>query len=202
MEGKLVRLRAYEKSDLDSIMKWVNDEEVTDLLGGEMLVYPVSSIAEAKFIEAAAAPSDKQKTFVIETLTERKIHRFDFVQRDRLAESPRQHRHCDWRQVIVGQGIRHRRDADNDEARLRQDEPSSALAGRTRLQFARDRVVRKMRIQARSSAAPTPLQARQVSRHDRDGDSRERVSRPALARAVTGRFPKGSPFAGRSRCCC
>jgi RimJ/RimL family protein N-acetyltransferase len=70
MEGKLVRLRAYEKSDLDAVMKWVNDEEVTDLLGGEMLVYPVSSIAEAKFIEAAAAPSDKQKTFVIETLTE------------------------------------------------------------------------------------------------------------------------------------
>ena len=32
MEGKLVRLRAYEKSDLDSIMKWINDEEVTDLL--------------------------------------------------------------------------------------------------------------------------------------------------------------------------
>ena len=87
MEGKLVRLRAYEKSDLDAVMKWVNDEEVTDLLGGEMLVYPVSSIAEEKFIEGAAAPSDKQKTFVIETLTERKIHRRDFVQRDRLAKS-------------------------------------------------------------------------------------------------------------------
>ena len=52
MEGKLVRLRAYEKSDLDAVMKWINDEEVTDLLGGEMLAYPVSSIAEAKFIEA------------------------------------------------------------------------------------------------------------------------------------------------------
>ena len=37
MEGKLVRLRAYEKSDLDAVMKWVNDEEVTDLLGGGML---------------------------------------------------------------------------------------------------------------------------------------------------------------------
>jgi RimJ/RimL family protein N-acetyltransferase len=68
MEGKLVRLRAYEKSDLDAVMKWVNDEEVTDLLGGEMLAYPVSSIAEAKFIEAAASPSDKQKNFAIETL--------------------------------------------------------------------------------------------------------------------------------------
>jgi len=72
MEGKLVKLRAYEKSDLDALMKWVNDEEVTDLLGGEMLVYPVSSMAEEKFIEAAANPSDKQKNFVIETIAERK----------------------------------------------------------------------------------------------------------------------------------
>ena len=30
MDGKLVRLRAYEKSDLDAVMKWVNDEEITD----------------------------------------------------------------------------------------------------------------------------------------------------------------------------
>ncbi len=72
MEGKLVRLRAYEKSDLDAVMKWVNDEEVTDLLGGEMLAYPLSSIAEAKFIEAAGNSSDRQKNFAIETLAERR----------------------------------------------------------------------------------------------------------------------------------
>ncbi|MGH7925328.1 MAG: GNAT family N-acetyltransferase [Candidatus Binatus sp.] len=72
MEGKLVRLRAYEKSDVDAVMKWVNDEEVTDLLGAEMMVYPVSSIAEENFIESVTAPSDKQKHFVIETLAERK----------------------------------------------------------------------------------------------------------------------------------
>ena len=70
MEGKLVRLRAYERSDLEAVMKWVNDEEVTDMLGGEMLVHPVSSLAEEKFIEAAALPSDKHKDFVIETLAE------------------------------------------------------------------------------------------------------------------------------------
>ena len=68
MEGKLVRLRAYEKSDLDAVMKWVNDEEVTNMLGGDILAYPVSSIAEERFIEANASPSDKQKTFAIETL--------------------------------------------------------------------------------------------------------------------------------------
>jgi len=72
MEGKLVRLRAYEKSDLDAVMKWVNDEEVTDFLAGGMLTYPVSSIAEEKFIEAAAKSSDTDKSFVIETLAERK----------------------------------------------------------------------------------------------------------------------------------
>jgi RimJ/RimL family protein N-acetyltransferase len=72
MEGKLVRLRAYEKSDLDAVMKWVNDEEVTDLLGGEMLAYPVSSLAEAKFIDAAASPSDRHKDFAIETLADRR----------------------------------------------------------------------------------------------------------------------------------
>ena len=68
MEGKLVRLRAYEKSDLDAVMKWVNDEEVTDLLGGDVLAYPVSSLAEDRFIDVAANPSDRQKNFAIETL--------------------------------------------------------------------------------------------------------------------------------------
>ena len=72
MDGKLVRLRAYEKSDLDAVMKWINDEEVTDLLGGEVLAYPVSSLAEAKFIDAAASPSDRHKDFAIETLVDRR----------------------------------------------------------------------------------------------------------------------------------
>jgi RimJ/RimL family protein N-acetyltransferase len=72
MDGKLVRLRGYEKSDLDAIMKWINEEEITDLLGGEMLMYPVSSLAEERFIDAAANPSDKQKNFAIESLAERR----------------------------------------------------------------------------------------------------------------------------------
>ncbi len=72
MEGKLVRLRAYEKSDLDSIMKWINDEEVTDFLAGGMLTYPVSSITEEKYIESTAQSSDTNKSFAIETLAEQK----------------------------------------------------------------------------------------------------------------------------------
>lgn len=70
MDGRLVRLRAYEKSDLDSIMKWINDEEVTDFLGGGMLTYPVSSITEEKYIESTAQSSDTNKSFAIETLAE------------------------------------------------------------------------------------------------------------------------------------
>jgi RimJ/RimL family protein N-acetyltransferase len=72
MDGKIVRLRGYEKADVDAIMKWINDEEITDLLGGDMLVYPVSAIAEEKFIEASAGPSNTQKNFAIETIAEGK----------------------------------------------------------------------------------------------------------------------------------
>jgi hypothetical protein len=28
MEGKMVRLRAYEKSDIDSVMRFINDPEL------------------------------------------------------------------------------------------------------------------------------------------------------------------------------
>src|SRR5882672_9909700 len=38
MEGKLVRLRRYEPSDLDELMRFVNDEEFAiETLGGEYL---------------------------------------------------------------------------------------------------------------------------------------------------------------------
>ncbi len=74
MEGKLVRLRGYERTDLDAVMKWINDEEVTQFLGGEILALPQSSIAEMKFIEASAGrvPSSADQSFVIETLADRK----------------------------------------------------------------------------------------------------------------------------------
>ncbi len=68
MDGKLVRLRAYEKSDVDATMKWVNDEEVKQFLGSGTLTYPVSRIAQEHFIEHASQPADDRKTFAIETL--------------------------------------------------------------------------------------------------------------------------------------
>jgi len=71
MDGKLVRLRGYERSDLEAVMKWLHDEEVTQFIGGA--VFPASTLEEGKFIETAAAGTDvANKVFVIETLSERK----------------------------------------------------------------------------------------------------------------------------------
>jgi RimJ/RimL family protein N-acetyltransferase len=72
MEGDLVRLRGYEKSDIEAVMIWVNDEEVTRFLLSPALRYPVSSLAEEKFIESAADPSSPDRIFVIETVADRK----------------------------------------------------------------------------------------------------------------------------------
>ena len=72
MQGRLVRLRGYEKSDLAAVMKWVTDEEVTRQLGAGALTFPVSSITEEQFIEAAthAATDPNNKVFAIETIAE------------------------------------------------------------------------------------------------------------------------------------
>ncbi len=74
MEGKLVRLRGYEMSDLDTVMKFINDEEVTQFLGGGMLSFPVSSIAEREHLERfGLSESPNNKTFAIETLADRRL---------------------------------------------------------------------------------------------------------------------------------
>jgi RimJ/RimL family protein N-acetyltransferase len=78
MEGALVRLRGLEKSDLDAIMKWVNDEEVKQFLGAGPLTYPVSRMQEENFIEFANRPADDRKTFAIETLAGEYLGGIDF----------------------------------------------------------------------------------------------------------------------------
>jgi RimJ/RimL family protein N-acetyltransferase len=65
MQGKLVRLRAYEKSDADALFRWFSDEEVTRWLGPP--AFP-SRAHQEKFIELASASSDDAKYFAIETL--------------------------------------------------------------------------------------------------------------------------------------
>jgi len=88
MDGKLVRLRGYEVADLDAATRWINDEEVTRFLGSGMLSYPVSSIAERKFIEQfGLSESSTEKTFAIETLADQRLigalglHGIDWINR-------------------------------------------------------------------------------------------------------------------------
>jgi RimJ/RimL family protein N-acetyltransferase len=65
MQGKLVRLRAYEKSDADALFRWFSDEDVTRWLGPPN--FP-SRAHQERFIELASASSDDAKYFAIETL--------------------------------------------------------------------------------------------------------------------------------------
>ncbi len=65
IEGKKVRIRAVEQTDLDEIMKWVNDPEVIDNL---LMRYPISRYLEEKWLEKALDTSDmRNKAFAIET---------------------------------------------------------------------------------------------------------------------------------------
>ncbi|UCB51702.1 MAG: GNAT family N-acetyltransferase [Candidatus Zixiibacteriota bacterium] len=65
IEGKKVRIRAIEKTDIDEIMKWVNDREVMDNL---IMRYPVSRYQEEKWIEKALDdPNPRNKVFALET---------------------------------------------------------------------------------------------------------------------------------------
>jgi RimJ/RimL family protein N-acetyltransferase len=87
MEGKLVRLRAYEKSDLDAVMKWVNDEGVTQFLRDELFAYPVSRAQEERFIEHVSIPSHTSREFALETIADRTylggigLHDIDWILR-------------------------------------------------------------------------------------------------------------------------
>lgn len=65
LKGKLVNLRAIERKDLDEIMKWVNDREVTKYLAA--FLYPVSQEEEEKFLERAMSRNDTEKNLVMET---------------------------------------------------------------------------------------------------------------------------------------
>lgn len=64
-EGRKVRIRALEKTDIDEIMKWINDPEVMQNL---LMRYPVSRYQEEKWIEKALDDSNpRNKVFALET---------------------------------------------------------------------------------------------------------------------------------------
>jgi len=66
MQGRLVRLRAYEKADADALVRWFSDDEVTRWLGP--MNVPISRAKQEAFIEMASTPADDAKYFAIETL--------------------------------------------------------------------------------------------------------------------------------------
>jgi len=65
IKGKLINLRTLEKNDLEQIMKWINDIEVTKYLSS--FLFPVSRPEEEKYLEKMMSKNDKQKNLVIET---------------------------------------------------------------------------------------------------------------------------------------
>jgi RimJ/RimL family protein N-acetyltransferase len=85
IEGKKVRIRAIEKTDIDEIMKWINDREVMDNL---IMRYPVSRYQEEKWIEKALDdPNPRNKVFAIENkdgvyLGGMGLHRIDWENRN------------------------------------------------------------------------------------------------------------------------
>ena len=65
LEGKLVNLRPIEKKDLEEMMKWINDQEVTHYLSN--FLYPISQADEEEFLERMMRHKDTEKDLVIET---------------------------------------------------------------------------------------------------------------------------------------
>jgi RimJ/RimL family protein N-acetyltransferase len=66
LEGKKVRLRPLRAEDLDPIMEWINDEEVTQtLLIGR---FPMTREMELEWIEGRLKGSESDVMFVMEKL--------------------------------------------------------------------------------------------------------------------------------------
>ena len=85
LKGKLVNLRAVERKDLEEIMKWVNDREVTKYLSA--FLYPVSRAEEEKFLERAMSHNDTEKNLVMETkegdyIGQISLHKIDWKNRN------------------------------------------------------------------------------------------------------------------------
>jgi len=62
-----IHLRAFEKEDLDTIVKWVNTEAVTQYLS-DSLVYPISRTDEMKWLDSISVSNHREKVFAVETL--------------------------------------------------------------------------------------------------------------------------------------
>ncbi|HUY28940.1 MAG TPA: GNAT family protein [Candidatus Binataceae bacterium] len=67
MIGKLVKLRGYEKSDADALVRWFSDEEVTEYLGP--VAVPMTRAFQERMIEELLARDSPVKAFAIEALS-------------------------------------------------------------------------------------------------------------------------------------
>ena len=67
-----IRLRAFESEDLETILHWVNDEDVTMNLS-DALVFPVSRADELKWLESVSMSNPREKVFAVETMDGRLI---------------------------------------------------------------------------------------------------------------------------------
>lgn len=65
LEGRLVRLRALERADVERAHRWMNDAEVREFLHG--MRYPVSVEDEERWIEGATSSSFSRVVLAIET---------------------------------------------------------------------------------------------------------------------------------------
>lgn len=80
-----IHLRAFEKEDIDRIIKWVNDEAVTQYLS-DTLIYPISRADEVRWLESVSMTNQREKIFAIETLNKELIgsvglHNINWVER-------------------------------------------------------------------------------------------------------------------------
>lgn len=62
--GNRIRLRAAEKSDIDTFLRWINDPDVTENL---MLAYPMSRFEEDRWYENMMQQPPSEHVLVIET---------------------------------------------------------------------------------------------------------------------------------------
>lgn len=68
LTGKLVRLRAYEDTDLERVVAWINDREVTQWLSAR---YPLSTAQEREWLDRVMKrPASEGLSLAIETLAD------------------------------------------------------------------------------------------------------------------------------------
>ena len=90
IQGRLINLRPLKESDLDEIMKWINNLEVTKYLSS--LIFPVSRLEEEKYLEKMMSKNDEQKNMVIENMERQYIGKISLV-------------HIDWKNRNAELGI-------------------------------------------------------------------------------------------------